>query len=130
MSPRAIAFAVLASCLVLTACGKPTEPSGTSVVFTGVLDVGGTVQHDFMVVRDGLIEITLTSLTPQSTAPVNMGLGEPTDTGCTLDVAGNKTAGASAQIRGNASAGAWCVALSDAGSLTGPNSYSLTVVHP
>jgi hypothetical protein len=129
MSPRHVAVGLAAS-LLLASCSKPTDPSRNTETFTGLVDVGATSEHDFTVQQYGLVEITLTRLSPDSTLLMSVGIGEPTPTGCVLDTAGNVNAGSTPQLTGNATPGSWCVSIGDAGYMTAPESYTLAVTHP
>ncbi len=111
-------------------CSKPTDPSRATESFSGVLEVGGTNEHDFVVQQYGLVEITLTSLAPDASVLVQLGIGEPTAAGCVLDVVGNVHVASQAQLTGNATPGSWCVSVADAGYLTAPATYAVSVTHP
>jgi hypothetical protein len=129
--PRLRSLLALAAALGLAACSNAAGPSRLTETFTGVLDVGATNEHDFVVQQYGLVEITLTSLSPDASPLIQLGIGEPTDTGCVIDTSTITKVGTAPQLKGNATAGDWCVAISDIdNALTQPESYSLTVTHP
>jgi hypothetical protein len=132
MKIRMLVAPVLAA-LLLSApgCGSPSDPSahaGTET-FTGTVDVGGRAIHNFSVASDGSTVVTLVSLSPQVDTLVGLAFGTPGNTGSCQVFAFLQTAEPGLSLRGNLSAGKYCVEIYDVGNLTGPNAYTLQVAH-
>jgi hypothetical protein len=126
--------AVLAACLLASGCSDdpvaaPQDPPvQISETFTGTLNVNGAAMHTFVTDRPGQVVATIDSLSPVSTALVSYILGTWNGSYCqVIFVKDDATSGSI--LVGNASAGAFCVRVSDIGHLGEPTSYSITVQH-
>ena len=87
------------------------------------------MSHNFTVSAAGTVDVSLTSLSPQTTITVGLAVGQPVTAGCSL-FSSNESAKVGTTISGDLSAGAYCVGLYDIGNLTGPLNYAVTVTHP
>jgi hypothetical protein len=134
-----IAFTLLAW-LIVTAChNNSTTPAAatptvarTTDTFTGTVAVGGADFHSFPIAATGTVDVTLTSATPPASVVMGLSVGTPGTDRC-IAVAGGSTqtpAGSSVQLSGIASPGTLCVDVHDAGELSAPVSYTVTVTHP
>ncbi len=126
-------WAAVAAALALAACGgsanttNPNAPT-TTETFIGTLAAGGVDAHTFNVAQSGALTVTLTTLSPQSTITVGLGLGQPSGTACSLSSTDN-TAKMGSVEQTTLDAGSWCVAIYDLGNVQGSDSYTLTVNH-
>jgi hypothetical protein len=140
MRPSILRVLVLAPLLLGTlACGDdettpttdptPARQQITEPPFEGTLTVNGARTHPFTATGSGEIRVTLTALSPDSTARVGVSLGIFNATQCQIVIA-NDSATQGAIVLGNAgAAGNFCVRVHDVGQLTAPTDYSVTVVH-
>lgn len=132
------AFATLACLTTLAACGSsdlptaPTDPSTPEEFteqFTGTLTVNGGRTHTFPVQRAGNITAQLVSLDPDDGTTVGFLLGTWNGVTCQR-VLINDNAQPGQSIVGTATAtGNYCVHIYDAGRLTQPLGYTITVRH-
>ena len=129
------ALAVLAA---TAACGdddeittpiEPTRPTVTET-FSGRVTVNGAQTHGFAANGSGRIDVTLTTLSPDSAARVGLVLGTLNSLGACQVVISNDNATQGTLVAGNAgAAGTFCARVYDVGQLTEPAEYTLTVVH-
>jgi len=125
------------------ACGNrivPLGPSGnpntvalTVESFVGVLPVEGSSFYSFTVTRDGPVSLTLLSLTENgepSAAAINIGIGVPQGTGCTL--VDSRTAGVDVkpQFQNFYAAAVYCARVADTGNLTSDADFALNIAYP
>lgn len=134
-------LAILSAVLVvsITACSDdtPTTPTTTPTVTVtdvfptsdaGTISVNGAVTHDFSA-KAGDVVVVLSSFGPDSTANVGLALGTWNGTGCQLIIT-NDTARQGSTITGRATdTGGLCVRIYDAGKLTEPVAYRISVTH-
>jgi hypothetical protein len=112
-----------------------TSPSVavTTEIFPGTVAVGGSDVHPFNVVLPGQqVSVILTAAGPPPTIYMGVGVGTYSSPTCTLITGGSvvTAAGTTAQLSGVvASAGSYCVMVSDVGNQTAPVTYSVTVNH-
>jgi hypothetical protein len=132
---------MLAAVMTASACtnplsslfGSPTTPSASSTTdtFSGNLAPSGSLVFGFSVVTAGNVAVTLTSVSPATTAPLGLGVGPSSNGSCTI---ANSTSGAIAatnpQLSATENPGNYCVKVSDAGGLTTTSSVTVTVAHP
>jgi len=129
--------------LALAGCGNrivPLGPSGnpntvalTVESFLGVLPVEGARFYSFTVSQDGPVSLTLLSLTENgeaSAAAVNIGIGVPQGTGCTL--IDSRTAGVDVkpQFQNFYQAAVYCARVADVGNLTSEATFALNIAYP
>ena len=138
-----LAPAVAAFVLAGAACGNrivPLGPSGnpttTAVVvetFAGVLPVNGIRFYSFTVPQDGLVALTLLSLTEDgepSSATVNIGIGVPQGTGCSLLDSRTTGPDVKPQFRDFFQAAVYCARVADVGTLTSEATFALNIAYP
>jgi hypothetical protein len=110
----------------------PTPPTINEPPFTGVLTINGAITQPFVTTSFGQVTVTLLALDPNPdlTVRISMALGTWNGTGCQIIIA-NDNAGLGAVIYGAATAaGPLCVRVSDAGKLTEPVAFEVTISHP
>jgi hypothetical protein len=138
---RRLAPALLAMVLLAGACEEsPTEPRGNPLTiariiesFTATVPVGGEVFYSFNSPKEGLIQLTLLELTVNgvgSTAFINMGIGTPAGTGCSVVDSRTIQSGVSPQFEDVFPAGVYCVRLFDIGDLTEAALAAVNISHP
>jgi hypothetical protein len=136
---RDLAWVVLAVSLAdLTGgCGSsaptPTAPSSSTEYFVGTLAVGGSASYAFSVVNDGSVQVTLTGLTtsrfsPQNTT-ISVGVGIPAGEGCGVSQSVMASPGLANQLLTRFPSGTYCVQVSDPGTLSGPVSFVVRILH-
>jgi hypothetical protein len=109
-----------------TACSGVSAPD-TTETFSGTLQPHSLSWHPVVLEASGTMELTVESLSPVVT--VGIGIGDDPTSGCSLDAL-NASAGVGTVLSRELSAGSYCVAIYDPGSLAGPTTYTLKVVHP
>jgi hypothetical protein len=136
---RHIITAALA--LLAVACGTPTEPTPgfvrpiSTIVFSGILPVGGSSVYPLVVQEASTVSILMASLTagPAATpvqATVGLALGTPpADTeGCPRTIDRRVTPALVAQLRADRTAQTHCVEIYDTGSLTADLNFAIRIV--
>ncbi len=108
----------------------PTVPTApTTESFTGTITVNGAVTFSFISLA-GYVTATIKTLTPDTDLKIGLALGTWNGVTCQVVLA-NDAAGQAISVTGAvASASALCVRIYDVGTLTQPNSFEITVVHP
>jgi hypothetical protein len=132
---RILAVACVAAAAI--ACGDdettPTEPTDTRIqttdTFEGTLTVNGARTHDFVATGSGEIRLTLTTLSPDSTARIGVSLGTWNGAVCQIVLANDNATQGAVVIGNAAAAGNFCARVQDVGLLSAPTDYSLTVLH-
>ena len=138
-----LSLVAVAAALAGAACGNrivPTGPSGNPLSasvdvesFVGTLPVGGTRFYSFTVPQDGNVSLTLLSLVENgepSTNTVNIGIGVPQGTGCTLLDSRTTAAGATPQFTNFYQAAVYCARVADVGTLTAAATFALNIAYP
>ena len=137
----AMAAMVAVTSLMAGACGDddnttpttPTTPIVSETVtetFSGDLKVNGAATHVFLVSRVGTVTIQLTAIDPAGSPVFGVSLGTWNGTACQVVIA-NDAAALNATVTGNVTAAtSLCARVYDAGKLTDPLTYTITVVHP
>jgi hypothetical protein len=136
MSRTISCLALILAAGLLAGCGDnndlPTTPTDPPVEltesFTETLTINGARTHQFAVQRAGNVSATLTSLSPDSAAVISLALGTWNGQVCQILLA-NDAATTNTTVIGTASAGNFCVRLSDVGRLTAQTDYAVTVRH-
>ena len=133
-----VAF-VLSLALAGAGCDKtpsttttPTTPTTpTTESFTGTIQVNGAVTFSFVATATGYIQATIKTLSPDTSAQLELALGTWNGTSCGLAVSNpSATQGITVTAYAN-SASALCVRMADAkAQLTQANTFEITVVHP
>lgn len=135
------AVLVVASLAIASACGSnnnttptptPTTPTTPTVTetFSGELKVNGAATYAFVTATSGTVTATLSTVDPSGAPAIGVSLGTWNGTACTTVIA-NDGAQLNAVVTGSVSgATALCVRVYDAGRLSDPLNYTVTVVHP
>lgn len=139
---RSVLHVFLATVILVTtsACGQSTTPAiptnpGTSTTetFAGTLTVNGATTYPFTVGFAGTITATLTTVGPDATVPIGMSIGTWSGTTCSVGVslAQDQATQGAVLVAAVSAAGQLCLRIYDAkGTLPGPVTYSVDVVHP
>jgi hypothetical protein len=137
----AMAAMVAVASLMAGACGDDNNPTPTTPTtpivsetvtetFSGDLKVNGAATHVFLVSRLGTVTIQLTAIDPAGSPVFGVSLGTWNGTACQVVIA-NDAAALNATVTGNVTAAtSLCARVYDAGKLTDPLTYTITVVHP
>jgi len=133
---------IAASVMMVSACsnplsdlfGSPTSPStstSSTDTFNGTLAPNGSLVFTFSVATAGNVAITLTAVSPATTASLGLGVGPSSNGNCTI---ANSTSGAiaagSPQLSAMENPGSYCVKVSDPGNLVTTSTVTVTVAHP
>lgn len=121
-----------------TACGddtetptSPTAPTTYTETFTGTLTPNGAQTHSFASQASGTVTATLSALAPDSTVSVGLALGTWNGAVCQIVLPNDKAVVTTVVTGGVSAIGSLCVRIADvAGTLTGPTTYEIIVVHP
>jgi hypothetical protein len=130
-----LAMTVMAAgCNLFNHSDAPDTAAITTSTFNGPLDKGGSIVFGFKVETEGLVSVTLTSVTPATTAGLGLGVGTSPDGGTTCSLSSSTSAavaGSAAQLTTTLSPGPYCVKVYDVGNnLTGASSVAVSVAHP
>jgi hypothetical protein len=88
-----------------------------------------TVSHSFQASSNGMVTVTLASLTPSANVGLGLGItGGPSD--CTLNTMVTTGPGSSPQISATVDLGNYCIKLVNLGTFSGPVSFTINTVHP
>jgi hypothetical protein len=131
---RIFAFG-LALSLMAAACADPIAPATPTPVdatitetFAATLLAFGSNQHPFTVQQVGGLVVTISDVNPKVT--IGFGVGTPGLTGCSVVRDSKATAGATTVLSGTATTpGNFCIGVFDAGEVTEPVNYTVTVKH-
>jgi len=113
--------------------GNPTTPSNnpTTDTFNGALTPNGSLVFSFSVATAGSVAVTLTAVTPPTSGPLGLGIGQSSNGNCTIVTSTSAaTAAESPQLSATENPGDYCVKVSDAGSLATTSTVTVTVTHP
>jgi hypothetical protein len=124
-------MAVFLACTV-AACGGISSPSKDNhdEPFSGTLDPLTARSHSFTVSKNGEFSIRVTALAPLTNVLIGVTVGQDTSSGCAYSSFPSLMTVNSAPYTGPINKGSYCVVVSDPGSLTGPESYTVVVSHP
>jgi hypothetical protein len=128
--PLSIAAAVLAG-LTAIGCGGVTDPSKNTVQpFSGVLEPGGRVPFTNITVNNGgEYSVKVTALSPTPTAVLSVAWFQGGN--CELLVSSNFAYLNQPALSGAIfQKGAYCLLVSDIGTLTVAQNFTVTVSHP
>jgi len=131
---------VAVASLMAGACGSdvttptvpttPITPVTTTETFSGDLKVNGAATYVFLVTTTGTVTVQLTAIDPAGSPVFGVSLGTWNGTSCQIIIA-NDAAALNATVTGNVTAAtSLCARVYDAGKLTDPLTYTITVVHP
>lgn len=118
-----------------------TSPSNITVivnavseVFQGTVDVQGSTSYNFITGNADPLRITLASITDPTTgaavtSSVKLGFGSPDGTTCVTTFTVTTSASLVSQYLQVVSPGAYCVIVSDPGTLTKSLNFAVRIVH-
>jgi hypothetical protein len=101
--------------------------AGTETYSTNLYP-GGTFNRTFGVAGGGEIKVVLTSVTPQATLGMALGVADDNVTDCYPTI--TTTGGTGATLIANSEKGAFCVKVFDPGGLTDRVLFNVQVTHP
>jgi hypothetical protein len=136
---KLIRLMAVATVVVSSACNdaaSPTAPSPAmspvTVVYDSQLYPRGAASRTLSVTQSGDVVVTLTSVRPDASVALGVGLGIPRADGggCHLSHSVIAASGASPQLSATVDSGTYCVKVFDLGTLTDAVSFSITIVHP
>jgi len=129
------ASALILTCSLVVGCDDDLPPTGpidvpiqVSETFSGTVTINGAATHVFLSTRPGEALATLTSLAPDPATVVSFTFGTWNGIYCQVILA-KDDATTGANLIGTASAGTFCVRISDVGLLSAPTDYVITVRH-
>jgi hypothetical protein len=109
---------------------EPTLPPTVTESFSGTITPNGAATHPFATQRSGSVEVTLVSVSPDSSVVLGLSLGTWNGVVCQIILA-NDNATQGAVVSGTVTSfGTLCVRVYDVGRFTEPVSYEVQVVHP
>lgn len=126
------ALAATAACGSSSSTPTPTTPTATFTdTFSGTLVLHGASNYPFTVNAAGSVTVTLTTVSPDTGAVMEIYLGTWNGTSCSIASISNTSASQGATITGTVTgAGSLCARIADSGTLAATENYTLTVVHP
>lgn len=113
--------------------GNPATQAVTVESFIGVVPVGGSRFYSFTVPREGIVSLTLLTLTiagEPTNAPVNVGIGVPRATDCQVVDSRTVPAGPKPQFSDSFPAGVYCAKVSDLQGLPGDAAFVVNITRP
>ena len=122
--------------LMSSACSEPiatptsASTSPVSETFASRIAPRGTASRAFSTSAAGTVTVTLTSVAPEARVGVGVGIPLSSGTSCNLSESVESTATGAPQITTTAESGSYCVKIFDAGALTEPVNFSVTILHP
>jgi hypothetical protein len=121
---------IAAACGDATTATSPTTTSPVTETFIGQFSPGGGASRSFTSASSGSAIVTLTQDTAPADATVGLGIGIPqaNNAGCYLTQTMPAVTGTTLTVA--VEAGTYCVRLYDAGGLTAPVAFTLTIVRP
>lgn len=105
-----------------------TGPSTTDT-FTGTLLASGNISYAVTVKANGELDLTLTTLTPQTTITVGLGIGLPQGSSCAVFTAA-ENAKVGSTLPASVTPGTYCVLVYDVGNVQGADNFTVSVLHP
>ncbi len=126
---RVLGMMVALMALASVGCGGGlASPSDFSTeVFTGTLAVGGSSTHQFAVVRNGEVNVTVRQVLP--TVTFGAVIGQVSGGQCLYNAAAGQFVTQGSQMNGQLTPGSYCVVVFDVGVLPSSISYTLAVTH-
>ena len=111
----------------------PTTPSASiDETFNGTLDKNGAIPHTFQTLASGTVQVTLSSVTPDSTIALGMSLGtwNASSNLCQAVLSNDRSIQGTVIIGAVSGPGMLCVRMYDIGTLQQSETYVVTVNHP
>jgi hypothetical protein len=128
LAPLALAGALLVGGCAGTDTTDLTGPSTTDT-FTGTLAASGSATFGVTVKTNGELDLSLTTLAPQTTITVGLGIGTPQAGQCALITAAENSK-VGTILPAEVAPGNYCVIIYDVGNVQGLDSFTLSVLHP
>jgi hypothetical protein len=131
MQGRTVLFVASVLCAAgAAACGSIAAPSErTTDTLTGTIKVHGSDVRNFTASKRGELDIKLVSLTPSFASPIAIQLAQQIAGNCSYGGPLFVLVGANTSY-GLIDPGVYCVALSDTGTMTVDENYTITITHP
>jgi hypothetical protein len=124
--PGEVKFAVrIRKTLTLPSFGTP----GTDAFSTNLYP-GGAINRTFGSTAGGEVKVALTSVSPQASVGLGLGVTDDGLSDCFLNQATVVAPGATAQLTANAEPGFYCVKVFDAGGLPDRVLFNVQITHP
>jgi type IV pilus biogenesis protein CpaD/CtpE len=116
----------------ITTPTTPTTPGNpvTEPPFTGTLKVNGAATYPFTATTGGTTTATLATLAPDASVAIGLSLGTWNGSACQIVIANDNATQAVAITGTVTAASSLCVRVYDAGRLTAPVDFNVTIVHP
>ncbi len=135
--PIASLLTLLALTVAAAGCGSnaatatsPTDPVPTVEVFSdATLNRNGARVHPFAVQAPGTVTATLTTLDPDATVLIGLGLGTWNGVACNITIANDSATQGTVLIGTASAAGNLCLRVFDNGRLADTAGYVVTVTH-
>jgi len=140
---RSVQSVLLASAIVAmsAACGDsgnptvptPTPSPGVTETFPGSINVNGAQTFSFTIATGGFVTATLTAVGPDTATLIGLSIGTINNSVCTVTGQGlflDKAPQGASIIASVSAPGTLCLRVYDAGTLTGPTTFSVDVAHP
>ena len=109
---------------------SPTTPATTvTETFSESVNPNGARVHPFAAQAPGTVTATLTTLEPNTTVLIGLGLGTWNGVSCAITISDEKATQGVTLIGTASAAGNLCVRVYDNGNLTQSASYLVTVTH-
>jgi hypothetical protein len=109
---------------------SPTPTPAVAETFTGGIGVNGAMTFTFVAGTAGAVSATLSTLAPDISLPVGLAMGTWNGTVCQIILPNDKAVQGTVVNGQTTAAASLCVRISDTGSLTGPITFEILVVHP
>ena len=111
-----------------------TIVSPVTELFTGTLDPKGSTFYSFVIGNPDPVRVTLASVTDATTgaavtSTVRLGFGVPDGTTCATTFSTTTASSLAAQYLSVASAGTFCVIVSDPGTVTKSLNFAVRIIH-
>lgn len=101
-----------------------------AVTYPGGLGAGGTASRTFTAQLAGTATATVTAITPAAPLVIGLGIPRADGSGCLLARSATAADGASAGVTASVEAGTFCAQVVAPAAITGPVSFTVTLVHP
>lgn len=117
-----------------TSASSSTTATTTTQLFSGVIQVRATKFYSYTVSSAGTVAVMLASLTTGAGAvaehSLELGIGIPAGLGCAVSQVVNAPPALVPQLTHDASAGTYCVSVSDVAGLPASMNFAIRIVHP
>lgn len=101
-----------------------------TTTFASSITPGGAATRTIDASKAGTVQLTLTSLSPATTAGFGLGVWSSVDNTCKLARALVTSPGSAPQITEPVEAGTYCVTVFDTGAFSGLQNFSVNIAHP